>query len=344
MTAAEQETTSTPPRLLVQTFWKLHRAAYRLTGGRFGLSQPESGARMGMMRLATIGRRSGKPRVTIIGYFEDGQNLVTLAMNGWGATDPAWWLNLQANPATTVGLPGGPREVRARSATGEERARLWARFRDFPGWGDDIDALAARRPHETAVVVFEPGGATADRAETGHRVADVGADEQSDRPGIAAFAAPTEGDRRRRLRTRHLWLVPGLGVAVYASTQAQQFGVGIIPLLIFTIAPDLPRLLGVGQPHGRGQMPARAVPLFNLLHHPVLPLALLGLGAAGVLPPLWLVGAIAWLGHLVIGLAIDDRLRTGDGFLRSHWLVDLGSARGRRLEVTRESKPAEGSA
>lgn len=32
------------------------------------------------------------------GYVEDGQNLVTLAMNGWGAAEPAWWLNLQDHP------------------------------------------------------------------------------------------------------------------------------------------------------------------------------------------------------------------------------------------------------
>jgi deazaflavin-dependent oxidoreductase (nitroreductase family) len=109
-----------------------------------------------MMRLATVGRRSGKPRVAIVGYYEDGANLVTLAMNGWGRSDPAWWLNLQANPAATVGLADGPREVQARAATGEERERLWAKFRDYPGWGDDIGGLAARRPTETAVVVLEP--------------------------------------------------------------------------------------------------------------------------------------------------------------------------------------------
>ena len=165
MTASAQ-VRSVPPRIVVRTFWALHRAAYRVTGGRFGLSRPEAGHRFGLLRLSTIGRRTGQPRMTMIGYYPDGENLVTLAMNGWADADPAWWLNLQARPDTTVVLPDGPRPVRARAATGAERQRLWARFRDFPGWGEDIDALAARRSIETAVVVFEPlppfqpGGAT----------------------------------------------------------------------------------------------------------------------------------------------------------------------------------------
>lgn len=147
------------PRPLIRTFWTLHRFAHRITAGRFGLSRPETGARFGMMRLATIGRRTGRSRIAIVGYFEDGPNLVTLAMNGWGEAEPAWWLNLQATPDAVVALPDGTRTVRARAATGDERDRLWAMFRDYPGWGDDITALAARRPAATAVVVLEPRSA-----------------------------------------------------------------------------------------------------------------------------------------------------------------------------------------
>lgn len=158
MTAAREQAPRTPPRVLVRTFWALHRAAYRLSGGRLGLKQPEVGERFGFMRLSTVGRRSGKARVAIVGYFEDGPNLVTMAMNGWGEGEPAWWLNLQAAPDTTVDLAVGPRDVRARVAAGEERERLWAKFSDYPGWGDDIDALAGQRSGETAVVVLEPHG------------------------------------------------------------------------------------------------------------------------------------------------------------------------------------------
>jgi deazaflavin-dependent oxidoreductase (nitroreductase family) len=156
MTAIHEEAPRTSARLFVRIAWKLHRALYRFSRGRIGLSRPKDGSKFGMMRLATVGRRSGQPRIAIIGYYEDGPNLVTLAMNGWGRSEPAWWLNLQAEPDTTVGLADGPRAVRARGATGTERERLWARFADFPGWGADIDALATRRPAETAVVVLEP--------------------------------------------------------------------------------------------------------------------------------------------------------------------------------------------
>src|SRR5690349_12179480 len=105
------------------------------------------------MRLHSTGRRTGAERIAMLAYYEDGPNLFTLAMNGWGEPEPAWWLNLQADPDATVDLPPGPRPVRARKAVGEERDRLWAEMaRREP----KLDGYATRRPGETAVVVFEP--------------------------------------------------------------------------------------------------------------------------------------------------------------------------------------------
>ena len=160
MTAVHEVTPKLPPRLFVRAAWIMHRAIYRVTGGRLGLWRPEAGGRFGTMRVRSVGRRSGQPRVAIVGYYEDGPNLVTLAMNGWRDAQPAWWLNLQAQPDTTVDLADGSRPVRARAAAGEERARLWAKFRDFRGWGDNPEALAALRATETAVVVLEPRSPT----------------------------------------------------------------------------------------------------------------------------------------------------------------------------------------
>jgi len=153
---AEHQQLETAPRPLIRVFWVLHRAAYRVTRGRFGLSQPAAGERFGFMRLTTVGRRSGKVRVAILGYYEDGPNLVTLAMNGWADGEPAWWLNLQDKPDAMVQLRDGARAVRARAATGDERTRLWTAFDEYPGWGENLDGLAARRTRETAIVILEP--------------------------------------------------------------------------------------------------------------------------------------------------------------------------------------------
>lgn len=141
-----------PPRWFIRLAWKVHRAYFRATGGRRGL-WPARAQRWGAMRVTTVGRRSGRPRSVILGYLEDGPNLVTLAMNGWGAGEPAWWLNLQAHPHARVQLADGTREVMARSATGPERARLWDRWRSVD---KNLDGYARRRSTETAVVVLEP--------------------------------------------------------------------------------------------------------------------------------------------------------------------------------------------
>ncbi len=142
------------PRWLVRTIWIGHRAAYRITGGRFGL-RTANPTRWGMLRMHTIGRRSGQERVAILGYIEDGPNIVTPAMNGWADPEPAWWLNLQADPDATIELPGGTRRVTARAAVGEERERLWRAFVDL-GSTAFTDANATLRSRETAIVVLEP--------------------------------------------------------------------------------------------------------------------------------------------------------------------------------------------
>ena len=94
-----------------------------------------------------------RARAVIVGYFEDGPNLVTMAMNDWADAEPAWWHNLQAHPDVTVDLVGGPRQVSGRAAQGDERERLWARWRQID---ENLDAYTARRSRQTAVVVLEP--------------------------------------------------------------------------------------------------------------------------------------------------------------------------------------------
>jgi hypothetical protein len=124
--------------------------------------------------------------------------------------------------------------------------------------------------------------------------------------------------RMPRLTVRHLWLVPGLALAFYGNGQAGVHGLGLAPVLIFGIVPHLPVLLGRGQPHAPGQLGSRAVPLFNVMHHPVVPVALLAVASTGVLSPFWLVGGIAWLSHIVVDWALGDGLRSRDGYHLEH--------------------------
>ena len=141
-----------PPRWVIRLAWITHRRLYRWTGGRLGLWRPKPGG-WGTMGLTTIGRRTGCVRAVFVGYFEDGPNLVTMAMNGWLDAEPAWWLNLQVHPDVTVELVDGPRPFTGRAAQGEERERLWARWQQI---NKKLDAYAARRSMGTAVVVLEP--------------------------------------------------------------------------------------------------------------------------------------------------------------------------------------------
>lgn len=142
-----------PPAWFVHVAWRVHRALHRLSGGRF-LWTTASKRGWGALRLTTTGRRSGRERSVIIGYVEDGPDLVTLAMNGWQEGHPAWWLNLVARPDAVVRLAHEePRPVRARRATGHERERLWQRWVAID---PDLEADAAGRSTETPVVVLEP--------------------------------------------------------------------------------------------------------------------------------------------------------------------------------------------
>ncbi len=143
---------SLPPRWFVVLFWHGHRALVRSTRGRVGLWRSKPGG-WGALWLTTEGRHSGRPRRVLVGYFEDGANLVTMAMNGWGAGEPAWWLNLQAHPEAIAQTRDGARRIHGRRAEGAERERLWARWATID---KNLEGYAARRPQETAVVILEP--------------------------------------------------------------------------------------------------------------------------------------------------------------------------------------------
>ena len=104
------------------------------------------------MKITTVGRKSQEERSVILGYIEDGDDLVTLAMNGWLEGHPAWWLNLEAHPDAEIQLADQSlRPVSAHKATGAEHDRLWERWAAVD---PELDSHAGSRSTETPVVVF----------------------------------------------------------------------------------------------------------------------------------------------------------------------------------------------
>jgi deazaflavin-dependent oxidoreductase (nitroreductase family) len=100
---------------------KTHLLIHRLTRGRL-LGRV---AGMPVLLLTTTGRRSGKPRTTPLTFFRDGANLVVIASNGGADRPPDWSLNLQQNPSAVVKIGSDELTVQARTASSEERERLW---------------------------------------------------------------------------------------------------------------------------------------------------------------------------------------------------------------------------
>ncbi len=142
-----------PPRFVVRFAWRTHRALYRWSGGKFGLRASTDDSE-GYAHLTTTGRRSGQEREVMIAYFEHGNNYVTMAMNGWGSDEPAWWLNLQANERGSLTVKTGTVEVTGRAAEpGEEHDELWQRWCEVDPRTEEYSKL---RTGGTTVVVLSP--------------------------------------------------------------------------------------------------------------------------------------------------------------------------------------------
>ncbi len=79
-----------------------------------------------IIRLTTIGRKSGKPRSVELNAFPVGDNYAIVGSNLGRDSHPLWYLNLRANPTVTVDIAGSQFTAVARDTQGEERDRLWA--------------------------------------------------------------------------------------------------------------------------------------------------------------------------------------------------------------------------
>lgn len=127
-----------------------HIRDYLETGGRVG--HVHRGRHT--LVLTTRGRRTGKARRTALIYGRHGESFVLVASNAGSRRDPAWYLNLSANPEVHVQVGADRFTATARTALADERATLWplmvAEFHMF----DRYQVKAAGR--QIPIAILEP--------------------------------------------------------------------------------------------------------------------------------------------------------------------------------------------
>jgi deazaflavin-dependent oxidoreductase (nitroreductase family) len=106
-----------------------------------------------ILLLTTIGRRSGTPRRTALIYREIDGNYVVVASKGGSEQHPLWYLNLVANPEVEVQIKDTTVHAVARTAEGDERARLWDLLAEV--WPDYND-YQTKTDRQIPIVVLEP--------------------------------------------------------------------------------------------------------------------------------------------------------------------------------------------
>ena len=127
-----------------------HHVVFDLSKGK--LLGKASG--MPVLKLTTVGRKSGQRRSTMLtSPLVEGDNVVLVASFGGDDRNPAWFGNLAANPDVEVVMNGSNRKMRARVAEGVERTRMWeeltAKHANYAGY-------QRKTSRQIPVVVLEP--------------------------------------------------------------------------------------------------------------------------------------------------------------------------------------------
>jgi F420H(2)-dependent quinone reductase len=127
----------------------LHSVLYRTSRGRIA-------GRIGkldVLLLTTTGRKTGKARTVPLLYTSTGGAYAVVASKGGADLDPAWCVNLRANPAALVDRGGKRLQVTARETEGEERERLWRQMADgYQGY----DNYQQKTSRQIPVFVLDP--------------------------------------------------------------------------------------------------------------------------------------------------------------------------------------------
>ena len=143
-------------RLVMKYAGRAHVAVYRATKGRIG-STFRVGAALRkpapVLLLEHVGKKSGRSYTSPLLYLLDGADVVVVASTGGMAKDPQWYRNLIAHPDTQLQIRGEVRQVRARTASLEERAELWPRLVEMYA---DYDNYQSWTDREIPVVILEP--------------------------------------------------------------------------------------------------------------------------------------------------------------------------------------------
>ena len=105
--------------------------------------------------LTTTGRKSGEKLIFPLFYGETGNSYIIVASKGGAPEHPGWYRNLLANPEVEVQVGTKKLKATARTAQGEERARLWQQAVQF--WPPYAD-YAKKTEREIPVVVLDPIG------------------------------------------------------------------------------------------------------------------------------------------------------------------------------------------
>lgn len=130
---------------------RLHRGVLSLFGGRV----LGSFSGMPVVELYTTGRKTGQRRMTMLtSPIHDDTRVVLVASRGGDDRDPAWLLNLTANPSVEVAFVGhAPAPYQARVATPTEKASIWPEivsvYKGYAGYQKRTD-------RDIPVVICEP--------------------------------------------------------------------------------------------------------------------------------------------------------------------------------------------
>lgn len=140
--------------LVMRLVSPVHAALYGLSGGRLlGSFRVSGGERTRMLLLVTRGRLSRKRRVTPLLYIPDGADLVVVGSAGGASQHPGWYVNLRAAGEGIVQVGSDRLRVRARTAEGARRSRLWRRLLEvYPGYAEYQERTDRRIP----VVILTP--------------------------------------------------------------------------------------------------------------------------------------------------------------------------------------------